>query len=71
MANKQTNSNEYIAQAVAKAARVAIQTMSADCTARAETVLHRMSGPIISSINIFTEAQDKYNELRIFQTRGK
>ena len=38
MANKQTNSNEYIAQTVAEAARVAKQILSIACTARTENV---------------------------------
>ena len=38
MANKQTNTNEYITQAVAKPAAVAIQTISMDGKTRAENV---------------------------------
>ena len=47
MANEQTNSNGYITQAVAKAARVAIQTMSAAGTERKENAGPIMSGPIM------------------------
>ena len=36
MANEQTNCNEYVAQAVAKATRAAVQTMSVAGTTRTE-----------------------------------
>ena len=47
MANEHTNSNEYVAQAVAKAARVPIQSMSAAGVTRTEKVGPRMSRPIM------------------------
>ena len=47
MASEQTNTNEYITQAVAKAARVAIQTISVAGTARAENAGPRVSEPIM------------------------
>ena len=47
MASEQTNTNEYIAQAVGKAARVAIQTISVAGTARAENSGPKMSVSIM------------------------
>ena len=63
MANEQTNSNEYIAQAVAEAAEVAIQTMPMSNTARSENGEPRMSGPIIKQPTYNWSSKDKYAEL--------
>ena len=48
MASKQTNTHEYITQAVAKAA---IQTMSVAGTARAENSGPKMSRPMCHATN--------------------
>ena len=71
MANKQRNTNEYITQTVAKAARVAIQTMSTAATARAESVGPRMSGPIMKEPPFDWSAKDKYGKLRNFKLEVK
>ena len=67
MASKQTNTNEYIEQAVVKAARVAVQTMSSAGTARAENMGPRMSRPIMQQPTSDWSAKDKYAELRNFK----
>ena len=64
MANEQTNTNEYITQAVVKAARVAMQTMSTARTARAENTGPRMSRPIMKQPTFDCSAKDKYTKLR-------
>ena len=45
MTSEQINTNEYITQAVVKAARVAIQKLSTAGAARAKNAGPRMSGP--------------------------
>ena len=47
MASKQTNTNEYIAEVIAEAVRVAILTMSIKDTARTENMGPRMSWNIM------------------------
>ena len=47
MASAQTNQNEFIAQAVAKATNVAIQTMVIASTSSPDNVGPKMSGPIM------------------------
>ena len=64
MASEQTKPNKYTSQAVAKAARAAIQTMSAADTARAENVGPRMSRPIMKQPTFDWSAKDKYANLR-------
>ena len=64
MASEQTNSNEYIAQAVAKAAKAVIQTMFTASAARAENVGHRMSRPIMKQPTFDWSSKGKYSELR-------
>ena len=71
MANEQTNSNEYITQAVAKTARVAMQTMSAASTARTENAEPRMSGPIMKQPKFDRNPKDTFAELRIFKLEVK
>ena len=71
MANEQTNSNEYIAQAVPKAARVAIQTLYTAGAARRENVGSRMSGPIMKQPTFNWSSKDKYAELRNFKLKVK
>ena len=62
MTSEQTNVNEYRAQAVAKAARMAIQTMSAASTG--ENVGPRMCGPMMKQPTFDWSAKEKYAELR-------
>ena len=62
---KETNTNEYITQAVAKATRAAIQTMSA------ENVRPRMSGCIMKQPTFDWSAKDKYAEVRNFKLEVK
>ena len=64
MARKQANTCEYIAQAIAKAARTVIQTMSATGTERAENAGPRMGGPIMKQPTFNWSAKDKYVKLR-------
>ena len=71
MASRWTNINEYIAQAVVKAARMAIQTMSAAGTAGAENARPRMSGPIMKEITFDWSTKDEYSELRSFKLEVK
>ena len=71
MASKQKSTNEYIAQAVVKAARVAIQTMSMACTARGEHVEPRMCGPIMKQPTFHWSAKDNYAKLRNFKLEVK
>ena len=52
MANEQINTNQYIAQAVAEAARAAIETMSMAGIARAGNARPRMSGPIMKQLHL-------------------
>ena len=59
MANEKTNSNEYTAQAVAKAARVAIQTISIAGAARAENMGPRMNSPIMKQPTFNLSSKDK------------
>ena len=66
MANEQTKSNEYITQAVAEAARVAIQTMSMTGTAIAESVGPKVGKPMIKQSTFNWYMEDKYNELKNF-----
>ena len=47
MANRQTNSTEYVAKPVAKAAGVPIQTIATAGTTRAEYAGPKVSGPIM------------------------
>ena len=60
MANEQINTNEYIAQAVAEAARAAIQTMAVAGTTRVKYAGPRMSGPIMKQLIFNWSAKDKY-----------
>ena len=71
MASEETNTNEYIAQAVAKAVRVSIQTMFMAVTARTESVGPRMSGPIMKQPTFDWSTKDKYAKLRNFKLEIK
>ena len=64
MANEQTNINEYITQAVPKAARLAVQTKAMAGTASVENPGSRMSRPIMKQPTFDWRAKDKYAELR-------
>ena len=67
MTNEQTNSNHYIA----KAARVAIQTMSVYSAARTENVGLRMNRPIMKQPTFNWSSKDKYAELTNFKLEVK
>ena len=71
MANEQTNSNEYITQAAAKAARLAIQTMSAASAAWTKYAGPWISGSIIYQPTSDCSTKDKYAELRTFKLQVK
>ena len=68
-ANEQTNSNEYIAQTVAKAARVAKQILSVTGAARTENAGPKMSGPIMKQPTLYWSSEDRYDELRNFKLK--
>ena len=59
MTSKQISQNEFIAQAVAEAARVAIQTMATTGMARQENAEIKMSGPILKQPTFNWKAEDK------------
>ena len=67
MINEQKNSNEYIAQAVAEAARATIQTMAMVSKTRAENTGPRISGTIVKQPTFNWITKDKYAELRNFK----
>ena len=72
-ANKQTSSIEYIAQAVAEAARVTIQTMSMQLVpGRTENEVIKNEWTHHETANIFDwSMKDKYHWTKKLQTRGK
>ena len=63
--------SEYIIQAVAKAARAAIETIAMASTARAENLGPRISGTIMKKPTLDRYAKDKYAELRNFKLEVK
>ena len=63
MASEQINHNEFIAQAVAKAARVAVQTMAMASTSRQDNAGLKMSGSIMRQPMFNWNAKYKYKEL--------
>ena len=63
MANEQANTNGCITQALAEAARAAVQTMAMAGTAREENVGPRMRGPIMKQPTFYWSAKDKYAKL--------
>ena len=67
MVNEQTNASEYIVQAIAKAARVTVQTRAMAGTARAANPVTRMSRPIMKQHTFDWSAKDNYAELRNFK----
>ena len=67
MENKQIITNEYITQAVAEAARAAIQTMAVADTARAGNTGPRISWPIMKQPTFDWSAKDKYAKIRNFK----
>ena len=73
MSNEQKiNTNECIIQAVAEAARAAIQTMAMTGTATAENLQDpEWLTPITKQPTFDRSAKDKYAELMKLQTRGK
>ena len=67
MASEQRNTEEAIAQAVDEARRAAIQAM---VVAGAETIQNtgpRLGRPMMKQPTFNWEAEDKYNELKIFR----
>ena len=71
MPSDQANTNGYITQAAAKAARVEIQTMWTVGTGWAENVEPRMSGLIIKQPTFERSVKDKYAKLRNFKLEVK
>ena len=67
MASEQVSQNEFITQAVAEAARVAIQTIAMANTSRQENKGPRMSGSILKQPMFSWNAKDKYEELLNFK----
>ena len=63
MASEQISQHEFIAQAVAEATRVAIQTMATTGMARQENAEIKMSRPILKQPTFNWRAKDKYEEL--------
>ena len=70
MSSKQTNTNKYIAQAVAEAASVAMHTFPMAGTVRVENLGPRIGGPIMKHLHL-TGVQRQVCQARKFQTRGK
>ena len=66
MVNKQSNTNEIIAKAMAEAARVTIQAMAAAGAQSTQNVGPRMGRPIMKQPTFNWEAKDKYDELKNF-----
>ena len=71
MSNEQINSNQYIAQAVAEASRLAIQTMSVAGTARTENAGPRMNRPIMKQPTFNWSSKEMYAGLRNFKLEVK
>ena len=67
MESKQIGQNEFIAQAVAEATRVAIQTMASTGMARQENVGIKMSSPILKHPTFNCRVENKYEELQKFE----
>ena len=62
--NKKISQTKFIAQAVAKAARVAIQAMVATSTSRQDNAGLKMNKPIMKQPMFHWNAKDKYEELQ-------
>ena len=67
MPSEQISQNEFIAQAVAEAARAASQTMAVASTSRQENAGFKMSGSIMKQPTLNRNAKDKYEELQTFK----
>ena len=65
MASEQISQNEFIAQAVAEATRVAIQAMATTSKARQENAGTKMSWPFLKQLIFNGRAEDKYEELHM------
>ena len=63
MASKQISQNEFVAQAVAKAAKVAMQAMAMASTSRQDSTGLKMSGFILKKPTFNWNVKDKYEEL--------
>ena len=67
MASEQISQNEFIMQAVAKAAWVVMQTMATAGTSRQDNAGPKMNGPITKQPTFNWSAKDKYEELQNFK----
>ena len=70
MANEQTNSNEYIAQAVTEAAKVAVQAMamtSRENNQRTHNVGPKVGSPLMRQLTFSLDFHSRYAELRNFR----
>ena len=63
MAIEQTGQNEFIAQAVAKATRVSIQTMATTGIARQQNTAIKMKSPFLKQPIFKWRSEDKCKEL--------
>ena len=64
MASKQISQNKFVTQAVAKAARAAIQTMATTGTSRQDKAGLKMNGLIMKQPTFNWNAKNKYEELQ-------
>ena len=71
MASKQISQNEFIAQAVAEAARVALQTMAMVSIPRQGNIGLKINGSIMKQHMSNCNAKDKYEELLNFKLESK
>ena len=67
MTSEQISQNEFITQAVAKGARVAIQIMATTCTSRQDNAELMMSGSIMKQPTFNWNTRDKYDKLQYFK----
>ena len=71
LATKQTNSNAAIVQAVAKAARGAIQAMAMTEAERTQNAGPKLCRQIMQQLTFDLSSRDKYTELRNFKLKVK
>ena len=71
MASEQTSANEAKVQAVAEATRATIEAMAAARAERTQNAGPRLGRPVIKQPTFNWEAEDRFNELRKLQDRGK
>ena len=69
MANEQTKSNEYMAQALVEVVRVVVQTFTVACTAGSENKRPRMSVLSMKKPAFNGNYKDKYAEMRNFKLK--